>query len=178
MEFTVTLVEKLDPIAVYAAFVATIILIWDVIKWYRRGARLRLRVNPGMKMFGVGTEQYEGRTYILVIVSNVGSATTTITHLAGCQFKDHWKRIRNQPETAFVILTPQTAPHQTVPFVLEPGKEWTGMIEQNDEVEGLVRDGLLYAEVHHSVAKRPVRKRILISEKDEKKSEDNSQGGK
>ena len=51
MEITLQLIDKVDPIAIYAAIVATTLLIWDIVKWRRSGPRLRLRVMPNMETF-------------------------------------------------------------------------------------------------------------------------------
>jgi hypothetical protein len=44
MEVSFTLADELDPIAIYAALVASVVLIWDIIKWAREGPKLKLHV--------------------------------------------------------------------------------------------------------------------------------------
>ena len=82
MEWMFRFDVEADPVAIYAAIVATAILIWDVAKWLRSGPRIKLRALPNMKMFNDPDPRRKGKTYVIVNVTNSGSSPTTITQLA------------------------------------------------------------------------------------------------
>ncbi|MCH7888872.1 MAG: hypothetical protein IIA00_06295 [Proteobacteria bacterium] len=162
MELTFQIVDKIDPVAFYAAIVATAILIWDVVKWLRSGARVQLRVSSDMKTFNDPDPRRKGKTYIIGVVTNTGSSPTTITHLATAYYKNRWDQLRRKFSFRGIIIIAQAANHLPLPHVLKVGEEWSGMIEQDDEVVRMAKNGVLHAEVYHSVGKRPARARIVI----------------
>ena len=162
MDFTFQIVGNIDPIAFYAAIVATAILIWDVVKWLRSGARVQLRVSSGMKTFNDPDPRRKGKTYVIVITTNTGSSPTTITHLAVSHFKNRWDQLRRKFSFRGIVIIAQAANHLPLPHVLKVGEEWSGMIEQDDELVRMAKNGVLHAEVYHSVGKRPARARIII----------------
>lgn len=41
-----------DMVAWYAAVVATIVLIWDFIKWYKGGSKVRIRIASNKIIWG------------------------------------------------------------------------------------------------------------------------------
>jgi hypothetical protein len=49
MQFSFTLADKIDPIAVYAAFVATLVFAWNIYVWRSSGPRLK--VSASMNVF-------------------------------------------------------------------------------------------------------------------------------
>ena len=162
MEITLNLVAEIDPIAIYAALVATAILIWDVVKWLRSGPRIEVRANSNMIFFGDPDPHREGKTYIFVKVANVGYSPTTITNFGGKYFLNHWNKLRKKPDKMFIVAVPQAAQHLPLPHVLKVGEEWSGIIEQTPEVEQMAKNGLLYAEVYQSVKSGPIRARVII----------------
>lgn len=162
MEITLNIVAQLDPIAVYAALVATAILIWDVVKWLRSGPRIRVRANPNMIFFNVPDPLREGKTFIFVTVANVGSSPTTITNFGGTYFRNRWDQLRRKPDKQFVVAVPQAAQHLPLPHVLKVGEEWSGIIEQTAEIDQMAKNGLLYAAIFQSGKSRPARVRIII----------------
>ena len=162
MEITLNIVGELDPVAIYAALVATTILIWDVVKWLRSGSRLQITVSPEMKYFGQPGAEFEDKTFVVVKVSNVGSSPTTLTHLSMRQFSSLFNLWRGKPKQSFIIMKPEATPVYVLPYVLEAGREWMGIIEHSEKTVQLAQEGRLYAEVSHSVKRKPVRAKIVI----------------
>ena len=162
MEITLNLVAEIDPVAIYAALVATTILIWDVVKWLRSGPRLRTRASSGMIIVGDPDPRRHGKTFVSVIATNAGSSPTTITTLSMAHYKNPWDRFRRKPQSQFVVTMPETSPDQGLPRMLHVGEQWTGLIEQTSEVVEMAKNGLLYADIHHSVWDKPARARITI----------------
>ena len=162
MEWIFRFAVEANPVAIYAAIVATAILIWDITKWLRSGPRIKLHALPNMKTINDPDPRREGKTYVIVNVTNCGSSPTTITHLTLAHFKSQWDRMRRKFEMRAVVIIAQAAPHLPLPHVLKPGEDWSGMIAQNDELVQMATNGVLYAEVIDSVNKRPARIRITI----------------
>ena len=162
MEITLNIVGEIDPVAIYAALVATTILIWDVVKWLRSGPRLKTRANSGMQI--LNDPQRHGKTYISVKAANVGSSPTTITNLALAYYKNSWDRLRRKPANNFVAISPEITPAHALPHILQVGEEWTGLIEQDAKLAEMAKNGLLYADIHHAVGDRPARSRITIQD--------------
>ena len=162
MEITLNIVGEIDPVAIYAALVATTILIWDVVKWLRSGPRIKVRANSNMKILNDPDPSRHGKTYIFVIVANVGFSPTTITNFGGSHFRNRWDQLRRKPDKQFYITSPEVAQHLPLPHVLKVGEEWSGMIDQTPEFDQMAKNGLLYADVYQSVKSRPVSVRIII----------------
>lgn len=78
MEITLHLFDKIDPVAIYAAIVATTVLVWDVIKWLRDGPRLHGSAGANMSIYD-GSRR-DDDLYFTLDVSNTGSKPTTITN--------------------------------------------------------------------------------------------------
>ena len=162
MEITLNIVGEIDPVAIYAALVATTILIWDVVKWLRSGPRLKVRANSNMIILNDPDPRRHGKTFISVMVTNVGSSPTTITNLGGVYFRNRWDQLRRKPDKQFVVTSPEAAKHLPLPHVLRVGEEWSGLIDQTPEFVQMAKNGLLYATVSQSVKSRPVNVRIII----------------
>src|SRR6266436_6542276 len=76
----------------WGAILATVVFVWDIIKWRLAGPRLRLTIRSGMKTANV--PEYEGKTLLLAQVVNYGDRPTTITHLAFSYYRNAWNRLR------------------------------------------------------------------------------------
>jgi hypothetical protein len=146
-------------LAIWGAVLSTIAIFWDIYKWRTSGPSLHMRVSTGMVAYNMPV--YEGRTLIMVSVTNRGDRPTTITHLNMAYYDTWWKAILcMKPSQNYWVANPNT--FQQVPFELKPGIEWKGMIEQNSEIEIWAQEGYLYATLNHSHNKKPMRQRIVI----------------
>jgi len=81
---------KLTEIAAWwGASVATIVFLWDIYKWRRSGARLRLMVSGDMEAYGhLAALLSPDQTLIVVEAINVGNKKTTLTHLFASYYKN------------------------------------------------------------------------------------------
>jgi hypothetical protein len=154
-------IDLTGALAIWGAVLSTIAIAWDVYKWRSAGPNLWMRVMVDMEPYNL--PQYQGKTLVIVVVANRGDRPTTITHLGLAYYSSWWKAmLRKKATAAGYVAIPN--PAQRVPFELKAGSEWSGMIEQNTQLEEWARDGWLYATVYHSHAKRPLRGRIVRSE--------------
>ena len=149
-----------DVAAWIGALTGTGALLWDIFKWVHSGARLKVSAAPNMTGVG-GTALLLGdKTCVTVEATNIGQSKTTITHVVGIQYKSLWHRLaRRKPLTTIVVLNPSPG---KLPCVLDAGERWIGMIEQNEELERMSREGYLYVGVYHSTGKRPTVERVVI----------------
>lgn len=129
------------------------ILIWDIIKASREGARLRVTCRPNM-LFMNSDSTFSERKHVSVAVVNRGNLPTTVTHLVVHFYSSRLQRLLRKPQEQGCILqqhhfTPQ------LPYVLRPGEIWSGIVYQ-DEVQALANSSKLpYVSigVSHSVSK-------------------------
>ncbi|UJJ51997.1 MULTISPECIES: hypothetical protein [Rhodanobacter] len=145
-----------DIAAWWGASIATAVLGWDIYKWATSGKRLSVRAQPNMQEAGDRSDTKN----ILVEVINRGGKLTTLTHLAFYSYKSIFHRLarkRNQ----HVGLVPRPGGGQGLPYELEPGKRWCGLVEQA-AVFAEHQSGLVYAVIVHSGSNRelliPVRR--------------------
>ena len=160
MQFTLTLADKIDPIAVYAAFVATLVFAWNIYVWRNSGPRLAVTATMNMLIIGGAVEE-ESKTFLIVRATNIGSKKTTITNVLIISYDNIWHRFRNRP--TFTAVFNNVGGSYPVPYVLDVGHNFSSMADQAGLVEK-IRDAYFYAGVAHSFAKKPVMVRVKYSE--------------
>ena len=143
----------LDPIAVYAAIVATAALLLCLIQWYRSGARLTGHAIGNMRLHPDPTN----RTYINLTVYNRGSRKTTVTGLAISAYRSWWATITRQRSELFAIQRPL---HVDLPLSIEAGHYFTAGIPQADDLIQRSRELRLYIELSYVDSDNPLRFRI------------------
>lgn len=72
MQFTLTLADKVDPVAIYAAIVATMVFAWNIYVWRNSGPRLNVSATMNMLILG-GSHEEESKTFLIVRATNIGS---------------------------------------------------------------------------------------------------------
>ncbi len=131
-------------------------LVWDFYKWKVAGPKLTVSISVGMTLANAPTDT----EYIVVRVGNVGTSPTTL-NMIGFAIYDSWlARMRLKPRNgkAFVVLHPfRSSP---LPFKLDVGAEWTGLIGQDAKLNAMIDTGRLWFEMHHLNARRPASTRI------------------
>lgn len=143
----------------WGAVVATLVLVWDVYKWRKRGADIRVEANPNMQAVPAlpGTDD---KSYIFVAAVNHGSQSTTITHLAGVYIPSLYHKLVRRGGRHFFVANPTFGP--ALPHVLPPGERWTGGIDQDQLERDFHSKGRLYCGVLHSTSKKAVYKRVRL----------------
>jgi hypothetical protein len=150
MELTLDISETIDPVAIYAAFVSTALLLWDVVKWWRSGPILKGSLSPNMATIGMG--EMDEHTFVSVDIDNVGNLPTTIkgAYLKGYDTFFHYL-IDKPSRNAFIKnALPQMYGE---PFRLEVGRSYKTMLRQDDVVDWS-RQQRLYVEVVHTGGRR------------------------
>jgi hypothetical protein len=136
----------------WGAICGSVALIWDAIKWFRSGARLKISASTNMRFMN----QISGLNdtlNVIINVRNIGDKPTTITHFLGYTFESKWKKFRKKPKDTFIITTGAESP---IPFKIEPSGTWMGCADQN-QIEQIAKDSpLFYLGVQHSLSDDPV----------------------
>ena len=156
-------------VAVYAAIVATGVLFLEVRRWIESGPRLYLTASTNMLFIGGGAydKSVENSRYVSVLVLNRGSLPTTITNLCLLQYDNWWRRFRYKSSRSAVVNNPSlgwTGSGQ-IPYMLEPGGQWTGFIPQNAELNEWIDAGHLYAAIFTTHQDRPMTTRLRMRPK-------------
>ncbi|MGB8428776.1 MAG: hypothetical protein WCE72_03065 [Pseudolabrys sp.] len=152
---TLTFARQLDPVAIYAAIVSTVVLIWQIFVWRR--VRPRLKVSASANM--ITASSVDKDTYVVANVRNVGTQRTTITHVVMYAYPNWRDRWHSKPSDTFVIKHGLPAGYP-LPHVIEAGRTFMSMIRQNEQVEKLSRERLLFVGVIHSFRTRPILARV------------------
>lgn len=135
-----------DIAAWYATVVATVAFSWDMIKWFRSGPRLRIRVVAnvyyndskviGETVLGNGVKASDLEEYCHVEVFNVGHQPTTLLDISATSINKATKSQMFNSSIAFTIHTGS----KPIPVLLSPGEAWSARI-QMCRIDGLAANG-------------------------------------
>lgn len=147
-------------VAIYAACVSTGALFIQFWGWMTSGPRLRLSLISDGVVVG-GNPEYDERDLVIVTATNVGTSATMIINLGIEERYPFYYFWRREAINAYVIPNPQLKgyPHN-IPQLLEPARQWMGVIRSRPDVIPQLRNGDHYALVQTSYRRRPYRKRI------------------
>jgi len=142
----------------WGAVVATVLMLWEFHKWRYSGVRLRLELRKNMVPTDLLLKAVSNTKYAILTVSNYGDRSTTITHFYGMHYPSRWKALRKKEPLALIVARPAFS--KPLPVLLEPGKQWSGGIEHNDELNTLITKGPVFLEIVHSGSTRPKTLRV------------------
>jgi hypothetical protein len=145
-------------LAWWGAIVSTLVLGWDIYKWKTTGAKLTITASANMESYNI--PEYEGKTLVTANVSNVGDRPTTITTVALVLYKSKFHKFFNKSSKVFVLPLPSSA--QPLPFVINPGEIWTGIGEQDEDIQAMSAEGVLVWQIFHSQSRKPASVAIEI----------------
>lgn len=159
MDITFQIVGKFDPVAVYAAVVATFVAAWNIFIWFQTGPKLKLEILSGMTVVPPYHGTKDGDLYISFHVANVGTSPTTITHVTLFGYASWFGYLRNRADKSAVVNCGPPFSHQ-LPYVLKVGETYGAPVKQEGELEEWSRSHKLFGGVIHSGSKRSLRVRI------------------
>lgn len=166
VKFDITLT---DLLAVWGAFIATLVLIWDIFKWKRSGPQIVFEALPNMMVLGVPTLSKD-KTYIIAKATNKGDRTTTITNLGVRYYSNRFCKLLQRPKWQGVIANTGLKP---LPYILKPGETWSGLIDQDEFNDELYERGILIVELYCSHSKKP--KKVRVRPQKPKEKEEHSE---
>jgi hypothetical protein len=140
-------------IACYAAFLSTLVFVWDITKWKASRARLRIELEHHSRpAYNVERGQPSETTWQTVTVTNIGAQTSTITRIT---FLNRLNWFQTKEET--VLFRNH---EDQLPQIVEPGKQWRGHPNpfDLDQFVNPKKRGLLL--VYHSMSDRPAKLRL------------------
>jgi hypothetical protein len=135
-----------DLIGVWGGFVATIVLVWDIAKWHLSGPRLHVVAQPGMITLNIPDR--DGKTFVVLSVSNYGERPTTINNLGLIHYRSWVHKLLGRPSITAIVNRPSDT--HPIPYLIEPGTEWKGFLEQTPEIIEMGKSGRLYLILYHS----------------------------
>ncbi len=158
-----------DTIAIYAATVATFVAIFEFVKWWKSGAKLRVRAMPGYIIanahairedaYGDGDiEPDPDNRRVLVECVNIGDRDTTILNVSISIYENWWGYLRKKDIANYII--PNPALTESLPKLVSPGSSWSGGIIQNDKMDNAIKKYILICQVGHSWSKKLAKCRI------------------
>lgn len=155
-----------NVVAWWGAIVATVILLWDIYKWVASGPKLRINVRSNRQL--IGFPGREDESLVTVEAVNIGDRPTTLTAVGLIHYSGWFNHLRRKPAAGFDV--PNSTITQPLPFVLEPGKMWTGGIPQNEDLRRMASEGHLLCQLCDSWHTKPFQKRIKPEKKSPNKS--------
>jgi hypothetical protein len=141
----------------WGAAVATVVMIWDIIKWRREQAAIRVTASPNMQF--IGRQGLSDEKHIVVTVTNTGGQTTTVTHVVVFHYPGLLRQLIRRPDMQGAIPDPRPG---RLPHVLPPGEIWTGVVDQADLLGKSRPGGRFYCGVVHSLERKPVVARVRL----------------
>jgi len=150
-----------DLIAFYAALVSTSLLVFEIIKWFRSGPQVTLDIQTNMKFINVPNISGD-KTFTVFKLTNNGDRATTVENIGYRYYKSgfhYW--IRNHSEQA-IIPTGNTC-FKPLPYVLEPGTTWEGLMDETIATKNYTRKGLFVFVSHLSHQKRSITRKVYYN---------------
>jgi hypothetical protein len=154
--------KLIEIVAWYGAFIATLVLLWDIYKWKRSGPIINVSISPDMELISNVPDRLKGKILIFVQVVNSGNMDTTLTHLVIFHYSSFFKKIIKKKNMQAIVVSALYTP---LPYVLESGKIWQGGILQDKKLEEMSRNGYLYCGIIHASRKKPILQRVIVPTK-------------
>ena len=153
-----------DAIAIYAAVVATFVLVWDIVKFWRTG-KPKIVVTMATNIIivgGVGPLVIGGPPkHFRITITNRGDVGTTLTNLTLVAYRTRFHRLKKRSSLFNAVANnPNTA--QPMPMVLGPNHTWTGLIRQESELVTHAKNSAFYFEVWCSHTDKPTVVRVRL----------------
>ena len=149
----------IEYVAWWGALIATLVLLWDVIKWFQSGPKIRQRIQldityPDSRVLSVekleNGESRELASYGHIELVNTGTLPTTIM---GISATHDLNPKRGQMSFDNQSFTPHNG--KTLPLVLSPGEVWSCRVEM-PVLYKLAEWGRPYIEVTLSHEREPI----------------------
>lgn len=146
--------QGIDFVAWWGAVIATLVLLWDVAKWFKTGPVIRKRIQPDTyypdsRVLSI-TKTENGETkelagYCHIELVNVGTLPTTIMGISASHTKGKGGIQMGCTNERFMVHY-----GKTLPYVLPPGEVWM------TDIYKLSEKGKPYIEVSMSHKHKPI----------------------
>jgi hypothetical protein len=153
-------VKGIDYVAWWGAILASLVFLWDIVKWIKAGPVVRYRivldtVYPDSKVLKIekieNGEKGELAPYCHIELVNIGTIPTTVMGMSASH--------KDKKNEGILGFTNQTfIPHynKNLPYVLRPGEVWSCRLEMPD-LYRLAKRGKPYIEISTSHKRKPIK---------------------
>jgi hypothetical protein len=128
---------------------------WNIYTHLTSGPRLELSARAGIRQI---PEPANPSKFLHVTVRNNGTVATTINTVSLHIYGSWWKRKRQKDTASFIIANFQGP---AIPYKLEVGSEWSGLMKQDDRFDELVATDKLWCGVWYTFSRKPVYTKVL-----------------
>jgi hypothetical protein len=149
-----------DMLAVWGAFVATLLLCWDIYKYKVSGARVCISVQHDMNVLLPGLDP--NSTFISVIAKNNGDRPTTITNFGLKGYRVIILGLFKRRIFQAIIGNPVPQP---LPHLLAPGTVWNGFADQNQITAKYPEVNMIFVEIYLSHREKPIKAHVILKRK-------------
>jgi len=153
-----------DYAAWYAAVVATAALLWEIVRYFREGLRLKASARAGMVMLHEGNPGHR-KNHILVSVKHLSGPPTTIGAIGFHSYRSVWHRRFESIAPLWVRRRLKLYPTKSgisfssfncqFPQRLEVGSEYTCNVEEA-KIREIMDEGVVYAAISHTLGRRDI----------------------
>ena len=141
-----------DWIAGYAALVSTLVVVWEVYKYYR-SEKVRLTGYTASNILTFNSPSTHGKSYIRLAIQNRGSAPTVVNGVYLAAYKNWWDCWKDKPcHSAYVNHSTTFGP--PLPKRLEKGDEFTSAVIQEANLVEWSNQCRLYLGVSHTMGEK------------------------
>jgi hypothetical protein len=154
----------------YAAFVASLALLWEIITYLREGIKLDINAQPDVLLVGEG-QPNRNKKYVRVNVKHVGGPPTTVTHVGMRKFDSLWHKISSYRTPSWFRRIVRVPQHDLGVFVasnkcqfpqrIEVGSEWNCLLDQAEFPE-VTNGERLYLVIAHTLGDREIHVRLNL----------------
>jgi hypothetical protein len=116
MQFTIHLVDQIDPVAIYAAILSTLIFGWELYKWLRRGPKLRVNIASFLVKDNDVIEIREKSRELAIVLEAVGSGERDVPSYINADHKAMRAVFLRAPALGDIPYPVQMNPSMVVEF--------------------------------------------------------------
>jgi hypothetical protein len=158
-----------DLAAWWGAVIASLVFIWDIVKWWKSRAHLKIQVYPNQELPTDNEikSKFIGSNCIFVEAVNIGGEAVTLTAIVGFRYRNKLHRLLR---SIFFYSSQQWPQKGTffsanayiacLPQLLEPGARWAGLIDQADFLQNVGTGEYVYCGVMNASTKKPTLERL------------------
>jgi hypothetical protein len=147
-----------DWAAWWGATVATLTLVWEIVREIKSVAKVQVSAYGNMIMYPADVGKEETK-YIHVIVVNTSNLPTTITHFLGYAKEKSFIPFKGK-KSFFVVKENEHS--NSIPKKLEAGEEWRGIVEQNAILSDC-ENSTVYIGIQHNQNKKPIYRKLNVN---------------
>lgn len=131
-------------IAIYAAFVSTALLLWDIYKHATSGPNIRLQVYTDVELkFSPLRPVKPTDRFVRVFAQNIGDQPSTVINVGLCYYKSRWRQVFRPKSPNQAYNFPRRFFGNELLDKLDVGAQWSQVYPQTDDFTKMATDGYL-----------------------------------